>query len=127
MDHDDVRRWLTAYERAWRSPGTDGLGELFTDDATYLPSPWKEPVRGLAEIARFWEAGREGPDEEFTMSADVVAVDRDVAVVRAEVDYARDTTWRDLWVLRLDDDGRCSAFEEWPFSPDQPDGHDEEY
>ena len=31
--------------------------------------------------------------------------------------------WRDLWVLRFDDDGRCLAFEEWPFAPDQPDGH----
>jgi hypothetical protein len=31
--------------------------------------------------------------------------------------------WRDLWVLRFDADGRCTAFEEWPFVPDQPDGH----
>ena len=26
---------------------------------------------------------------------------------------------RDLWVLRLGDDGRCSWFEEWPFWPEQ--------
>jgi hypothetical protein len=29
-------------------------------------------------------------------------------------------TYRDLWVITLDADGRCSAFEEWPFHPDQP-------
>jgi hypothetical protein len=28
-------------------------------------------------------------------------------------------TYRDLWVITLDADGRCSAFEEWPFHPDQ--------
>jgi hypothetical protein len=32
--------------------------------------------------------------------------------------------WRDLWVIRFDDDGRCVAFEEWPFAPRQRDGHE---
>jgi hypothetical protein len=31
--------------------------------------------------------------------------------------------WRDLWVIRFGDDGRCVAFEEWPFAPPQRDGH----
>jgi signal transduction histidine kinase len=25
--------------------------------------------------------------------------------------------YRDLWIVTLDDDGRCTAFEEWPFAP----------
>jgi hypothetical protein len=25
MDHTSVARWVSAYERLWRSPGTDGL------------------------------------------------------------------------------------------------------
>jgi hypothetical protein len=32
--------------------------------------------------------------------------------------------WLDLWVLRFDDAGRCTAFEEWPFAPGQADGHE---
>ena len=32
--------------------------------------------------------------------------------------------WRDLWVIRFDDDGRCVAFEGWPFAPRQRDGHE---
>jgi hypothetical protein len=42
-------------------------------------------------------------------------------VVRIEVRYGRPVRqeYRDLWVLRLDDDGRCSWFEEWPFWPEQ--------
>ena len=123
MDADDVRRWVAAYEATWRTPGTDTLGAIFSEDATYLVSPWADPVSGLAAIAELWEAEREGADEEFTMTSSVVAVEGSVAVVRAEVVYARGETWRDLWVLRFDDDGRCRAFEEWPFAPDQPDGH----
>jgi hypothetical protein len=58
------------------------------------------------------------------MTSEVVAVEGEVAVVRAEVAYAATgDRWRDLWILRFAPDGRCAAFEEWPFAPDQPDGH----
>lgn len=114
---------MAAYERVWRTPGTDQLAELFTEQASYLTSPWAEPLVGLDAIAVFWEAERVGPDEGFTMSAQVLTVDEPLAVVRAEVDYATGNRWRDLWVLRFASDGRCEAFEEWPFAPRQSDGH----
>lgn len=123
MEHSDVAAWVDGYERAWRSPGTDRLAGLFTEDARYLPSPWAAPLSGLRAIGEFWEAERAGPDEQFTMTSEVVALTGDVAVVRAEVDYATGSRWRDLWVLRFASGGRCSAFEEWPFAPGQPDGH----
>ncbi len=124
MDRIDVRSWVDDYLRVWRSPGTDPLAGLFTEDASYLVSPWADPVRGLAAIGELWEAERDGPDEEFTMTSEVVAVDGDVAVVRAEVEYAAPgSRWRDLWILRFATDGRCAAFEEWPFAPERPDGH----
>ncbi len=124
MEHDDVAAWVAAYERAWRSPGTDQLARLFTEGASYLMSPWAEPVRGLSAIGGLWEAERVSPDEVFTLSSEVVAVDGAAAVVRAVVEYAASgTRWRDLWVLRFAEDGRCMSFEEWPFAPDQPDGH----
>jgi len=124
-DRQAVARWVEAYERAWRTRGTAPLPELFAPDISYLPSPWATPVRGLEELSRFWEAGRDGPDEPFTLVHEIVAVEGTTAVVRLSVDYlGPDTTrWRDLWVLEFDDDGRCTAFEEWPFAPNQPDGH----
>lgn len=119
MDHDAVHAWVDRYEEVWRTPGTDGVRSLFTDDATYLTSPWAEPITGLTAIGEFWGAERESPDEEFTMTSEVVAVDGVTAVVRAEVHYAGDEpqVWRDLWVLRFDADARCEHFEEWPIAP----------
>ena len=124
-DRAAVERWVAGYERAWRTPGTGPLAALFTPDASYAVSPWAAPVEGLDAIARLWEAERDGADEEFTMSSAVLAVDGAVAVVRVEVGYGRPGggMWRDLWVLRFAGDARCAAFEEWPFAPDQPDGH----
>jgi hypothetical protein len=125
MDRTAVERWVADYERLWRTPGTELLAELFVPDASYLPSPWAQPVEGLEMIAEFWEAERRGADEDFTMSSDVVAVDGRTAIVRVSVRYgASGRIWRDLWVIQLAPDGRCSRFEEWPFAPDQPDGHE---
>ena len=66
MTRDDVRRWVAGYERAWRTAGTDELAALFTDDVTYVASPWADPVVGLPALAKFWEAERDGPDEAST-------------------------------------------------------------
>jgi hypothetical protein len=121
-DRAMVNQWLAGYEAAWRSPGTGRLAEIFIEDASYRQSPYTEPVVGLAAIRRMWDAERDGPDEAFTLATDIVAVDGPTAVVRAEVRYGNPVPqeWRDLWVIRLGDDGRCSWFEEWPYSPGQP-------
>lgn len=125
MERAAVVRWVEGYERAWRSAGTGHLSRLFTPDATYLVSPWARPVEGLAAISELWESERDGVDESFTMASEIVAVDGDTAVVRVAVSYGPPDgrRWRDLWVVRFDDGGRCAAFEEWPFAPGQDDGH----
>lgn len=125
MDRAAVEAWVAGYERAWRTAGTAPLAEVFAPGVSYLPSPWREPIEGLDRLGPWWEAGRDGHDEPFTMTSEVVAVDGDTAVVRVAVEYQRDEPkrWRDLWVLRFDGQGRCVAFEEWPFAPGQHDGH----
>jgi ketosteroid isomerase-like protein len=114
--------WIADYERAWRTAGTTALAGLFTDDASYRAGPYEEPVLGLDAIGAFWEAEREGPDETFTLTAGLVAAQGDTAVARAEVVYGDPPhrTYRDLWIVTLAADGRCAAFEEWPFFPGQP-------
>jgi hypothetical protein len=118
---DRFSAWVDAYEAAWRTAGTDSLRGLFTEDATYRPSPFDDPLVGVEAIARFWEDERDGPDEVFTIDTELVAAQDASAVVRAEVAYAGPPLrlYRDLWVITLDRDGRCTAFEEWPFHPGQ--------
>jgi hypothetical protein len=117
---EQVADWVAAYERAWRTPGTGTLAQIFTGDAVYRQGPYEEPVIGLPAICRMWEAEREGPDEVFRISACIVAVENDMAVVRAEVAYSDPVSqeYRDLWVIRFAD-GRCASFEEWPFWPEE--------
>jgi uncharacterized protein (TIGR02246 family) len=119
MDRNELSDWLARYERAWRSPETDSLAQLFTENATYSTGPYENPHQGLEGIASMWEAERLGPDEDFEMTSEVVAVDAEMGVARVEVRYGPPKTreYRDLWIVRLEADGRCSHFEEWPFWP----------
>src|SRR5208283_2825244 len=76
-------------DRATGEPaaGTGDLASVFTGDATYLKSPYEQPITGLDAIKRMWEQEREGPDEVFALATDIVAVDGPTAVVRADICY----------------------------------------
>jgi hypothetical protein len=125
VNRGSLRDWIAGYERAWRTP--DGpeldraLAALFAPQATYSTAPFEPPYQGLQAIARMWKAERKGPDEPFTMVAEVVAADaeHDTGVLRLEVHYGqpREQVYRDLWIVRFDAEGRCEHFEEWPFWP----------
>jgi len=111
--------WVAAYERAWRTPGTEPLEALFRPDATYCTAPFRAPHRGLAAIEQMWADGRLDASEAFALEAEPVAIEPPTGVLRIEVRYGppRARRYRDLWVVTLADDGRCVAFEEWPFWP----------
>lgn len=119
MEHEAVMRWVAGYEGAWRDGDLDAVGDLFTDDATYLRSPYQPPDVGIEAIRAFW---LEDDDEVFTLAAEPVAVDGRTAVVRALVRYGDPVNreYTDLWVLRFADDGRVERFEEWAFWPTKP-------
>lgn len=120
IDRASVEAWIGAYESAWRTAGCEFLAELFCEDASYRMSPYEDAAQGLVAIGALWERERVGPDEEFEMSSELVAVESDTAVARIEVSYASGAEYRDLWIVRFAGDGRCREFEEWPYWPGQP-------
>ncbi|MFC8600648.1 YybH family protein [Isoptericola sp. NPDC057191] len=117
MEREAVAHWVAAYERAWRDADADAVAQLFTPEARYARSPYDpEVLVGHDAIREFWTVDE---DATFTMTAALLAVDDDVAVVRLEVRYTapREQEYRDLWVLRFAPDGRVSDFEEWAYWP----------
>ncbi len=117
MGRDEVMAWVGAYEEAWRASDATAVARLFTEDATYLRSPYdEEPLHGHDAIRGFWTVDE---DASFSMTAEPVAVEPDAAVVRVEVRYTapREQEYRDLWLLRFAPDGRAAHFEEWAYWP----------
>jgi ketosteroid isomerase-like protein len=119
IDGEVVTRWVGEYERAWREDDANAVEKLFTENAAYRRSPYEPSETGHAAIKAFWleDVGRT-----FTMEARVLAVDKEVAVVRVDVFYRTpvEREYRDLWLLRFAGDGRVADFEEWAYWPGKP-------
>jgi ketosteroid isomerase-like protein len=108
-----VRAWVDAYVRAWNSNDPTEIGALFAEDAAYYTEPYSPPWRGRAEIVRRWLDRKDEPgDAEFQWQP--LAVEPWGAIVQGETVY-RDPPYAfsNLWVIRLDGDGRCTEFTEW--------------
>lgn len=114
MNHHDVLRWVDAYEVAWETNDPDQIGALFTDDAQYRTRPYRDPIVGRDAIVAWWLQHR---DEHGTWDFDdlVLGVSEDLGFVQAETVYAEPEmrTYHNLWVIRLDEAGRCREFTEW--------------
>ena len=119
MNSDEVVKWVGQYERAWRHGDSEAVAALFSDDAAYRASPYEPSAVGHDAIKGLW---LDDPGTRFSMSARVVAVDGDVAVVRVDVFYEapKEQEYRDLWLLRFAPDGRVVDFEEWAYWPGKP-------
>lgn len=112
-DLEQVTDWMEAYRQAWHSNDPDDIGRLFAEDARYYTEPFSSPWRGRRAIINNWLARKDEPGQtEFAWHP--VAITEDLAVVQGTTTYVmRAVTYRNLWLIRLDRTGRCTAFTEW--------------
>lgn len=113
-DEGAARRWVDAYIQAWTSNDPDEIGALFAEDAwlRYEPhTPWLE---GRDAIVQDWIKRKDEPDD-WTFVWDVLAVAGDIAFIQGQASYTnpKPVDYSNLWVVRLDDEGRATEFTEW--------------
>jgi ketosteroid isomerase-like protein len=104
--------WVAGYVAAWESNDPEQIGALFSDDAVYLTSPDSEPRRGREQITAGWLEDR---DEPGTWSFDwkIIHEDEGFVVVQGRTEYPADKDYLNLWIIRLDADGRATEYTEW--------------
>jgi hypothetical protein len=117
MDRGDVDKWVDRYVRAWESNEHEDIGQLFTEDARYYTAPYREPWVGRDGIVAEWIDRKDEPGV-WEFRHGVLGIDGSVAFVRGWTHYAatadeQETEYSNLWVIRLEPDGRCSEFIEW--------------
>lgn len=109
---DAVADWIAAYRRAWESNEPDDIRALFTEDARYRTEPWREPWRGRDRIVAEWLDRKDEPGD-ATFEWTPLSVTDELAIIQGTTVYRRGTTYSNLWVIRLESDGRASEFTEW--------------
>jgi len=116
VTRDDVQRWLDRYVEAWRSYDPAAIGGLFADDVSYAYQPFSEPTRGRDAVVAGWLESPDDPDA-WEARYEPYAIDGDRAVAVGESRYLEHgklaRLYYNVWLLRFDDDGRCTEFVEY--------------
>lgn len=127
MDRAGVEAWLSAYGRAWETMDPDAAVELFTEDATYVETPFDGVMRGRPAIHDYWA---EIPDyhKDVSFGSEVLVVQGELAVAHwwvslFRVKTAERTRSDGLFLLEFDEgSGLCRSLREWwhagPESPE---------
>jgi ketosteroid isomerase-like protein len=113
MDLEEA--WIDSYARAWETADEDLVASLFTEDASYRSSPFREPFRGHDEIRAYWRRGAGNQrDTRVRMGRPFVDGDR-VAVEwwTTMIEDGEEVTLPGCLLLRLAGDGRCSDLREY--------------
>ena len=110
-DIDGVARWINAYVRAWNTNDPEDVGRLFAEDAVYTTEPYHPPWRGRARIIAGWLEHKDEPGE-TSFDWEPLSITDEVAVISGTTRYP-ESTYSNLWVIKLDADGRCREFSEW--------------
>jgi hypothetical protein len=117
MDHAAVQRWLDNYVQAWKTYDPQQIGDLFSEDAAYS-SPYYEPTKGRSAIVAEWLARRDAPGT-YAAHYFPLVVEGNTAVANGRSTYFEPdgktfrTEFDNIFLLRLDDSGRCREFKEW--------------
>jgi len=109
----DIEGWLTRYVDAWTSNDPAAIGDLFADDAVYRPTPFSSGWQGREAIVAGWLDRKDDPGT-WEFDHEIVCASEEAAVVRGETRYVTPyPTFSNVWLIRLDRDGRCREFTEW--------------
>jgi uncharacterized protein (TIGR02246 family) len=116
-DRAAVEDWVATYRRAWESDDPGDIAALFTEDATYSPSPFSESWRGRDAIVEEWiERGDSTALPAF--EHEVIAAEGAVGVIKGLTTYhatdkTPETVYGNLWIVSLAPGGRATSFAEW--------------
>ena len=113
MDRDGIRDWVDRYVEAWNTNEPRDIESLFAEGAVYLTGPFDEPWEGRDEIVERWLARPDEPGD-TTFEYEVIAVDGDLGVVEGVTRYkSTGEVFGNIWLIRLDDGGRCTRYTEY--------------
>lgn len=91
----EVEEWLERYRTAWETADPDAAAALFTEDAVYRSSPFREPHRGHDGVHEYWTGATGG------RSDTAVRIGRPIT--------AGNRTAVEFWATMRDDDGEITV------------------
>ena len=110
---EHLEKWMDEYVLAWSTNDATQIAGLFSPDAVYDSQTSAGERNGVEEIVAWWtEVDDDEENWEFEWRP-LVETD-EVVVVTGRTRYIEPPlSYRNLFVIRFDDEGRCYDFTEW--------------
>jgi len=108
-----LEQWMDGYVMAWDSNDAEHIAALFHPEAVYDPQTADGPWEGVDAIVAAWQEIDDTPGNwEFEWRP--IVETEDTAVVAGRTSYlVPPASYRNLFVIRFDDQDRCTDFTEW--------------
>jgi ketosteroid isomerase-like protein len=115
MSPGAIDRWIAEYFRCWREKDVEAVVRLFTPDAVYRSSPFRDPHVGREAIRTYWTRATSSQTGFQVKVGEPIREGR-----RASVEWW--ATWTEdgdpvtlpgTLVLRFSADGRCEELREY--------------
>ena len=119
MTREVFSAWLESYGRAWVARDAKAAAELYTEDGTYQVTPFVEPMRGRAAIFEYWtHVAQTEENIQFGYEVLTPAVMPEQGIARwwasfVIVPQGLKTKLDGIFVVTLDDQGKCKQLREW--------------
>lgn len=105
--------WMDGYIEAWTSNDPYDIAALFTPDAVYDPQTAEGEQHGHDEIVAFWQGADDQPDN-WDFQWQPLVETEEIAIVTGTTRYLDPpTSYRNLFVIRFNEEGLCTDFTEW--------------
>jgi uncharacterized protein (TIGR02246 family) len=116
-DRAAFESWLEAYGKAWEKRDPEGAAGLFAEDGTYQVTPFSEPMRGRQAIFEYWR-GVARTEENVQFGYEILVAKPELNIARwwasfVIVPQGLKTKLDGIFVIALDEEGRCKSLREW--------------
>lgn len=108
-----LNAWMDGYVNAWSENDPEAIAALFTDNAIYDPQTADGEWDGIDEIVEQWTDIGDDPDNWEFQWLPIVENDELAVVVGRTRYHNPPMTYRNLFVIRFNDQGLCTDFTEW--------------
>jgi hypothetical protein len=116
-DRGAFKSWLDAYGKAWESRDAQAAAALYTENGTYRVTPFVEPMRGRKTIFEYW-SNVARTEENVKFGYEILVASGELNIARWSASFVivpqgLKTKLDGIFVISLDEQGRCTSFREW--------------
>lgn len=115
MERHTIEAWIEEYFRCWREKDADAVARLFTQDAVYRSSPFRQPLRGSEAIRSYWNRAT-ASQVGFRIRIGDLVFEQNRAAVEWWATWTEEgapVTLPGCLVLRFEQSGRCEELREY--------------